>query len=318
MSRQMHRSKGFTLIELLVVIAIIATLVAILLPAVQQAREAARRSTCKNNLKQIGIALHNYHDTYNRLPAGLTNPGVPERPGWGWGASILPQIEQGALYDALRVGDVPLRSLYTSTATDQVRALLQAPISVYRCPSDVMPELNSNVWGHPNMGAEGTGRPFKVATSNYTGMGEYNGQVHAAGANEVKWRGVFYFESYTKFSDILDGLSNTIFINERDGGPAADGHNFRAAVWIGSGSRSSNAWSSVGSNLSRGELGINVDHAAAGSQVNLGKGISSLHKGGAQVLLGDGGVRFLSESMDVTRVLSPLCLRADGQVIGEF
>ncbi len=313
MSRQMHRSKGFTLIELLVVIAIIATLVAILLPAVQQAREAARRSTCKNNLKQIGLALHNYHDTFNRLPAGLTSPGVPEKPGWGWGASILPQLEQGALFDALRVGDVPLRSLYTTTATDQVRALLQAPIPVYRCPSDVMPELNSNDWGHPS-----TGRPFKVATSNYTGMGEHEGQVFAYSGSGPRWRGVFYFESYTKFSDITDGLSNTIFINERDGGPAANGQNFRAAVWIGSGSRSSNEWWAVGSNLSRGDLGINVDYAAAGQNENLGKGISSLHKGGAQVLLGDGGVRFLSESMDIDGTLSRLCRRSDGEVIGEF
>ncbi len=308
-----HNAAGFTLIELLVVIAIIATLVAILLPAVQQALEAARRSTCKNNLKQIGIALHNYHDTFNQLPAGLTNPGVANKPGWGWSASILPQLEQGALYDALNVGDTPLRSLYTSTASDQTKALLQTKIPVYRCPSDVMPDLNSNDWGHSS-----TGRPFPVATSNYTGMGEHEGQVFAYSGTEPRWRGVFYYDSKTKFSDILDGLSNTIFVNERDGGPAANGHNFRAGVWIGSGSRSSNEWFAVGSNLSRGDLGINVDKAAAGSPVNLGKGISSLHSGGAQVLLGDGGVRFLSETMNIQDTLRRLCLRADGEVIGEF
>ncbi len=230
LSRHRNIPSGFTLIELLVVIAIIATLVAILLPAVQQAREAARRSTCKNNLKQIGIALHNYHDTYNRLPAGITNSGSGggDRPAWGWGSSILPQIEQTALYDALNVGDTPLRSLYVSSATDATKALLQARISVYRCPSDVTPDTNPNDWGHT-----GTGRPFQVGTSNYVGMGSYDGVVRAADANYSgnKKDGVFYFDSQVRFADITDGLSNTIFIAERDGGPAAvSPHNFRAAV----------------------------------------------------------------------------------------
>ena len=103
------RCKGFTLIELLVVIAIIAILVALLLPAVQQAREAARRSSCKNNLKQIGLALHNYHDVHNVLPPGYlryaNSASTWSGPGWGWGVMILPQIEMTGMYDALRIDE---------------------------------------------------------------------------------------------------------------------------------------------------------------------------------------------------------------------
>src|SRR5579871_6256397 len=102
-----HRQRGFTLIELLVVIAVIAVLVALLLPAVQQAREAARRSQCKNNLKQIGLALQNYHDTSNIFPLGYcarlpyVDGATDTTPGWGWPTYILPQLEQGPLYNQI-------------------------------------------------------------------------------------------------------------------------------------------------------------------------------------------------------------------------
>ncbi len=312
--RRAHRSAGFTLIELLVVIAIIATLVAILLPAVQQAREAARRSTCKNNLKQIGLALHNYHDTYNSLPAGMTNPGSANTVGWGWASAILPQLEQGPLYDALNVGNTPLKQLYSATATPATIALLQTKLPVYRCPSDIMDDINPNNFGHSS-----SGRPFKVATSNYVGIGEYDGQIHASSTNP-RWGGVFFWDSRTKFSEVTDGLSNTIFVGERDGGPAFNGNDFRAGVWIGAGSRSTNDHFAVGCAMARGSFGINVDWAgpAINQPVNLGKGISSLHNGGAQVLMGDGAVRFLSESMNIDTTFRRLCLKDDGEVVGEF
>lgn len=109
------RSRGFTLIELLVVIAIIAILIALLLPAVQQAREAARRTQCKNNLKQIGLAMHNYHDIFNTLPPGYISrfPNVivsGEQGLYSWGAMILPQVEQANLYSVLNVGNTPLQT----------------------------------------------------------------------------------------------------------------------------------------------------------------------------------------------------------------
>ena len=117
-----RRKQGFTLIELLVVIAIIAILIALLLPAVQQAREAARRTQCKNNLKQIGIALHNYHDIYGMFPIGAQDciaSNCPEGPGnyemYGWGASILPQIDQAPLYDQLQIGRNCICMMYLTT-----------------------------------------------------------------------------------------------------------------------------------------------------------------------------------------------------------
>ncbi len=308
-------NRGFTLIELLVVIAIIAILVALLLPAVQQAREAARRSSCKNNLKQIGLALHNYHDTHRILPSGMMNPNIADRPGWGWAASILPEIEQGPLFDALDVGDVPLRSLFVATATPQTIALLQSPIATYRCPSDVMEAVNPNAWGH-----SGTGRPFKLATSNYVGMGSHGGVVRASGDPNLNLMdGVFYFNSQVRFSDVTDGLSNTIFVGERDGGLSTSGTtDFRAAVWAGAGSRSQDDWYAVGSILARGNFGINVDWAAIGQPINAGKGISSLHSGGVQVVLGDGSVRFISENIDANGVFKRLCKKGDGEAVGEF
>lgn len=116
----LHRRRGFTLIELLVVIAIIAVLIALLLPAVQQAREAARRSQCKNNLKQIGLALHNYNDTHGALPSGsivLRNTAgtVYYGHGWTWHATILPYLDQGPLYNAIQGADGMGNELATRT-----------------------------------------------------------------------------------------------------------------------------------------------------------------------------------------------------------
>ena len=134
--------RGFTLIELLVVIAIIAVLIALLLPAVQQAREAARRSQCQNNLKQVGLALHNYHDIHNQFPmAFIRASDVARTEGWGWGAMILPQLEQGNLYDTLGVSRYRLTDVLAGMKPDlatvaQRTAIFQTRLSVYICPSD--------------------------------------------------------------------------------------------------------------------------------------------------------------------------------------
>src|SRR5262245_56927181 len=122
------RCRGFTLIELLVVLAIIAVLVALLLPAVQAAREAARRASCTNNLKQIGLAMHGYNDAHNRLPMGYTFSPCYVRGGFGWGAMILPGVEQRPLFDATNFS-LPLCSeSNTTTCTTALRS--------YLCPSD--------------------------------------------------------------------------------------------------------------------------------------------------------------------------------------
>ena len=136
-----HLSRGFTLIELLVVIAIIAILIALLLPAVQQAREAARRTQCRNNLKQIGLALHNYHDTFRLFPPGVIRDGQNNSEAWGWTVFILPFLEQANLYNQLDPDTYRLRDLLaglnpTYPAPTANAAILQNPLSVFICPSD--------------------------------------------------------------------------------------------------------------------------------------------------------------------------------------
>ena len=142
-----NRQRGFTLIELLVVIAIIAILIALLLPAVQQAREAARRSTCKNNLKQIGLAMHNYHETFGMFPPGYveeilnTNGGhVADNEGhWAWNALLLPYLDQAPLFNQLNVGTVPVSTMLNNAT---VRGSMQKTLPVFRCPSDTGPQIH--------------------------------------------------------------------------------------------------------------------------------------------------------------------------------
>jgi prepilin-type N-terminal cleavage/methylation domain-containing protein len=160
-----RKSRGFTLIELLVVIAIIAILIALLLPAVQQAREAARRTQCKNNLKQLGLALHNYHDVYNLFPPGwlddpaLGLPAAPHPSRYAWPVSLLPMIEQTALHNTLD----PRNDLIDALKIPAKLTLMQQPVSVFRCPSDTGPTLNDVRPMHDNV------MLHEVALSNYVG-----------------------------------------------------------------------------------------------------------------------------------------------------
>jgi len=294
-----RKSRGFTLVELLVVIAIIGVLIALLLPAVQQAREAARRMQCTNNLKQIGIALHNYHDTYNALPAAWIRRNGSGEPKYGWATNLLPFIEQSALYDQLEPGRIPLNDRYTSSATDAEKALLQTSIDGYRCPSDVTGKLNDlQTFGGTNH--------FDLATANYVcSIGKTsvtNGDDEGA---------VFFGNSYLGFQSITDGLSNTLMISERDGGNSSISNGtYKAAVWAGVGRGNNNGAGFVGRTTGRTTFPINHDY---GTGNNAGKGFSSLHPGGVNMLLCDGSVRFVPETADKANVVEPLSLRSDGE-----
>ena len=197
---------AFTLVELLVVIAVIGILVALLLPAVQMARESARASSCKNNLKQIGLALHNYHDLFGQLPAGW-NADAPEGvPGWGWASAILPQMEQQPLNDQMR-RDLPIED----PAKSAVRVTV---IKSYLCPSDgSKPKVFAiGTGGFPGDNVDEASPLFDVARSNYVGVfGTFELEDDPSAGD-----GVFFHNSQVVFATIDDGLSNTFLVGERD------------------------------------------------------------------------------------------------------
>ncbi len=294
----MKRS-GFTLVELLVVIAIIGVLVALLLPAVQAAREAARRSSCTNNMKQIGLALHNHHDTYGNLPPGYLYRGGDNKANYGWATWILPFLEQENLYDQLDPMNIPLYDRYTSSASAADKALLQTPIPGYRCPSDTGPDLATSL-------RFGGSDHFDVALSNYVGCaGWSNSPGYPIRADDCG--GMLYGNSNKRFADCTDGTSQTMIVSER-------GFNSHAATWLGVGQNHGYGNTQTLRTLFRAGFTINFDYTGAGQPQNEGKGYGSFHPGGVNVLLVDASVRFIPETTDKNTVLQPLSYRADGNV----
>jgi prepilin-type N-terminal cleavage/methylation domain-containing protein len=327
--------RGFTLIELLVVIAIIAILIALLLPAVQQAREAARRTQCKNNLHNIGLAMHNYHDVFNMLPmANHQNTGNGTTPllagGWAWSTAILPYMDQAPLFNALNTGTMTMRDVGSTAAG---RALLASKLEVYSCPSDVGQNPNNN-------------RPFDELVSGVTIlMGKNN--YPACNGNEFDTGMITsYNTAPVNFKNVIDGLSNTFNVCERrmrgmEGTPPTGYVPGFAAVWPGAfDEQDSPQVQNANANrcttqyrLKDGQChdGTNLNHTAQ-------EGISSEHTGGFHALLGDGSVRFISDNIEqlpfnataynanprqpqpVTAmgILNRLGNRSDGFVIGEF
>lgn len=257
--------RGFTLVELLVVIAIIGVLIALLLPAVQQAREAARRMQCSNNLKQIGLALHNYHDTVGSFPACWYRTASAEKPGWGYGAMLLPYIEQSALYDQLLV----TTATFPSSATD----LTQTPVAGYHCPS-------------------ATDRLENPSRGNF-GKSNYNPIMGTTAANGMPTstvpNGVFGANSDTKFRDITDGTSNVLAFGEKyQGRLSGNTPDYQGATWPG-------LASSVGWGAAGGYFQGNADRNINGNSVHA---FASAHPGGMMFLVCDGSVHFIPETLD--------------------
>jgi prepilin-type N-terminal cleavage/methylation domain-containing protein len=285
--------RGFTLIELLVVIAIIAVLIALLLPAVQQAREAARRTQCKNNLMQMGLALHNYEMTYERLPPGSVDPNRPirnEPKGYhfGWMVQLLPYLDQISVFQHFN----PKVGIYDA----QNKSAGDVRISVLLCPS------NASV-----------GR-----ASGMPGQTTYAGCHHDIEAPiDIDNNGVMFLNSSVRNRDIRDGASNTIFIGElsdlTDGLGWASGTKATLRNAGGGISGAAAIWG-------RPPAPAQPAPAAAGLAdallLQVG-GFGSAHVGGAQFAIGDGSVRFISQNVN-PGTFKNLANRADGELMGEF
>jgi prepilin-type N-terminal cleavage/methylation domain-containing protein/prepilin-type processing-associated H-X9-DG protein len=289
MTRLRRSDGGFTLIELLVVIAIIGVLVALLLPAVQAAREAARRASCTNNLKQIGLAFHGYHDAHDRLPMGYTYTPGYIRGGFGWGAMVLPNLENRPLFDATNFGLPLWNAANTTTATTALRS--------YLCPSDDTSEGRF---------LERDG--FKYAKTSYVacfGPGNMD-------ANPDDRRGLFSRNSSTRFADVTDGLSQTLAGGERHNGVFAveigsHDHYDAETVWVGAVKEDpldDHAHTTL----------FQAGHTPSSGFMN-DQDAASRHPGGANFLFGDGSVRFLKASIDLA-VYQGLSSRAGGEVVG--
>lgn len=281
-------SSGFTLIELLVVIAIIGVLIALLLPAVQQAREAARRTQCKSNIKQIALALHNYHDTFAIFPSGqyycrpntACNSTSLVADGWGWTASLLPFVDQAPLFNGFN---------FSLAMRDPHHAhLLATPLPLFQCPSDATRKEQLPPTVNPFL-------PERFATSNYCGNGGAFGNSFEApilSAGPLQTNGVLGRDSACRIRDITDGASNTFLVGEVihfdfNWDPTLYGHFHlpRAACCTLKLARN-------------GNRPLNPDPSATTDEKR--EGFSSLHAGGAHFGMCDGSVRFISENIDTS------------------
>jgi prepilin-type N-terminal cleavage/methylation domain-containing protein/prepilin-type processing-associated H-X9-DG protein len=306
---------GFTLIELLVVIAIIAILIGLLLPAVQKVREAASRSQCVNNLKQIGLAMHQYHDTQGAFPAGYNDPtpwppgyqtsqGLDHGPGWGWSAYLLPYLEQDNVYSQINfsvdVGDPSMAAVRTIV------------LKVFVCPSDPAHQDLFTITTSPlatNVGPAPTGlSSWQLASSNYVACNGNDGvdcfcTPPHTGSFLRAIRGF-------KVSDIGDGLSNTFFVCDR---PSTLSY----CAWAGCPTGAANPFLMSPGNYGA-ETTLVMCHAGSTGPNTPGvfdaDSTWSPHQNGVPYLFGDGSVHFIGNNIDIPTWMA-LATRAGGEPV---
>ena len=282
-----HPRRAFTLVELLVVIAIIGVLVALLLPAVQAAREAARRMSCSNNMKQIGLAMHSYHDSQGAFPPGWIEDGPSRATApnlFGWGTFILPYIEEQELYNQFDF-DIALNQSPNINFIGQV-------ITIYRCPTDSAPEM---------VGTDAFGTYFPAipahARSSYVASG-VNFALCDYSANEHLNTGAFFRNSGTRIRKIDDGTAHTLLIGERTGeDPDVNVGNFGEAYWSGVRGQIMNGLSCYSAQVIAGtqfRIGSTYIYTPALNNKESTNGFSSVHPTGVDIALCDGSARFIA------------------------
>ena len=286
--------RGLTVLELLIVIGMVAVLMALLMPAVQSARDQARAARCRNNLKQIGLALHNYLDVFNTFPPGwVAHSDSPDYgPAFGWMVMLLPFVDQAPLYNQLDFQKPP----------PAPNKLLQQRLDIFRCPMDPTEDVN--------------GLRSNYSTSNYSGNhGDEPLPRWTADRLSLHWpgnpptpkqaSGILFLNSSVRFRDITDGASNTFAAGER-------------SITSGSG-----IWVGVAANAMENDAVTECSHS---SRINAGlTSFSSRHGAGANILMCDGAVRFISADLDSRPAdggdpgtFQRLGHKSDGLAIGEF
>lgn len=320
----MKRSRrAFTLIELLVVIAIIAILIALLLPAVQQAREAARRTECKNKMKQLGLALHNYHDTYNVFPMSYTTDGIFDvrTRGRSWMIGILPYIELANLYST-HDQNAPIAPAVTSpipTPYTPNTIVAMTVVPAFLCPSDPSSGVGK-LAGRSNLTGDAFGvNNYKAVAGNNWAWSSANGNfiyIHPTGRNSGSNNGLDAGNGWmcrnnrgasgpftTKMRDITDGTSNTLFVGEALPGRCSH------STWYFF--NHTTATCAIPLNYYQKNLTIPA------SDWPTNYSFASAHTGGGQFLMGDGAVKFISENIDLQLYRNAATI-SGGEVLGEL
>ena len=289
------RSRGFTLIELLVVIAIIAVLIALLLPAVQQAREAARRTQCRNNLHQIGLAMHNYHDAHRVFPAGSFGSDAAGDDGFSLHVMLLPYIDEAALYNAVN---------FDGCATPANRTAMRQRLAQYMCPS------NRSHYKRGLLETHGTYSVCPVA--HYLCV---YGSMPRSLATSGAWNAQNAVTGYCPgggcipIRSIRDGTSNTILMGEWGRGMHFSNNNLGWFCGFGYG------YSHL--LLALGATPINTyTPCTPNANVHWCSAFGSFHEGGAFFLMGDGQVRFISQNIDMATYMA-LGTRANNEIVDD-